>query len=64
MAPDKDNADAAETKTEKAGALKDDDGNVITSFATYDDAAAQAKALGGKHRVESIGTAHAVVKDE
>lgn len=55
---------AADDKTAKAAKVaKDSDGNPITAFASYDEAAAQAKALGGKHRVDAIGTAFAVVSD-
>lgn len=54
-------AKAADAKTDVA---KLDDGSPKLDFLTYDEAAAQAKALGGKASVEGIGVAFRVNRNE
>lgn len=53
-----------DTEKDKAAAkdepLKGADGEPVRDFATFDDASAQAQAIGKGAWVESIGTAHHV----
>lgn len=55
--------DETKTDAKKAKVATDDAGEPVRAFITYDEAEAQAKALGGAH-VEPVGVAFAVVDDE
>lgn len=48
------------TKADKREPVKGADGEPVRDFASFDDATAQAQAIGKGAWVESIGTAHRV----
>jgi hypothetical protein len=48
----------------KSKAIKHDDGSPVLAFPHYDEAAAQAKALGKGWEVEPVGVAFAVRKGD
>lgn len=60
-----DDAAKSDAKEAKASVVKNDAGEAVLDFATFDAATAQAKALGKGAKVEHIGTAfHVATGDD